>query len=185
MAHETPTETVSIERVIDGPATPVTPVASGTLVSSEAIATMRRVVEPVIIAVATSTGLYLVGSVYTDAYYGRMSIEATSLDLPPTFVGLQSMHVLQSLLTYPASLLSFYILYWLLSRVRWIRAGYERVRQRFPRVMLLLLNLYIIAPLVLTAVQTIWERSIPSNSSVCGVSILLSNVILALVVYLV
>ena len=50
----------------------------------------QRVVESAVIAVATSTGLYLVGSVYTDAYYGRMSIEVTSLDLSPPFIALQS-----------------------------------------------------------------------------------------------
>ena len=45
--------------------------------------TAQRLVESVLLAAATSTGLYLVGSVYTDAYYGRMSIDAASLDLAP------------------------------------------------------------------------------------------------------
>ena len=56
----------------------------------------QRVIESAVIAVATSTGLYLVGSVYTDAYFGRMSIEVTSLDLSPPFIALQSAHVLES-----------------------------------------------------------------------------------------
>ena len=43
----------------------------------------RRVLESVIIAIITSTGLYLVGSVYSEAYYGRMSIEVSALDLTP------------------------------------------------------------------------------------------------------
>src|SRR5215208_6157947 len=46
----------------------------------------QRFIEAAAIAVVTSTGLYLVGSVYTDAYYGRMSIEVTSLDLSPPYI---------------------------------------------------------------------------------------------------
>ena len=45
--------------------------------------TARRIAESVIIAVISSAALYLVGSVYVDAYYGRLAIEVTSLDLPP------------------------------------------------------------------------------------------------------
>ena len=46
------------------------------------------------------TGLYLVGSVYTDAYYGRMSIESPHSISRPLHA-LQSAHVLESLLDYP------------------------------------------------------------------------------------
>ena len=45
--------------------------------------TARRIAESVIIAALSSAGLYLVGSVYTDAYYGRLAIEVTSLELAP------------------------------------------------------------------------------------------------------
>jgi hypothetical protein len=48
-----------------------------------ALETLRRIAESVIIAVISAAGLYFVGSVYVGAYYGRLAIEATSLDLPP------------------------------------------------------------------------------------------------------
>ena len=83
--------------------------------ASESAEARRRLAESVILALVTSTGLYLVGSVYADAYYGRMSIEFTSLDLPPTYVGLQSMHMVQSLLAYPSTMLFWYVLARLLS----------------------------------------------------------------------
>ena len=57
----------------------------------------------------SSAALYLVGSVYVDAYYGRLAIEVTSLDLPPPYVALQSVHALWGLLDYP--LLLVYVLY--------------------------------------------------------------------------
>jgi hypothetical protein len=55
--------------------------------------------------------LYLVGSVYVDAFYGRLSIEVTSLDLAPPYVALQSVHALWALLEYPLFLLLCYVLY--------------------------------------------------------------------------
>ena len=39
--------------------------------STSSLETVRRIAESVIIAVISSTGLYLVGSVYIDAYYSR------------------------------------------------------------------------------------------------------------------
>jgi len=73
--------------------------------STSSLETVRRIAESVIIAVISSAGLYLVGSVYVDAYYGRLAIEATSLDLPPPYVALQSVHGLWGLLDYPLLLL--------------------------------------------------------------------------------
>ena len=65
------------------------PVAStAASAGSPALEAVRRVVESVVIAVVTSTGVYLVGSVYTDASYGRVSIDTASLDLPPPFIAL-------------------------------------------------------------------------------------------------
>ena len=58
----------------------------------------QRVIESLVIAVVTSTGLFLVGSVYIEAYYSRMSIDATSLDLAPPYIALQAAHVVQSLI---------------------------------------------------------------------------------------
>jgi len=127
----------------------------------------QRVVESAVIAVATSTGLYLVGSVYTDAYYGRMSIEVTSLDLTPPFIALQSAHVFGSLLEYPLALLFFYLLYRLLtSRIPRLRSWYDRARQRFGRVFLLIVNLVIVLPLVISAVQAGIDAGMASTSSV-------------------
>ena len=127
----------------------------------------QRVIESAVIAVATSTGLYLVGSVYTDAYYGRMSIEVTSLDLTPPFIALQSAHVLESLLEYPSALLFFYLLYRLLtSRIPRLRSWYNRARQRFGRLFLLIVNFLIVSPLLVSAVRAGIDAGISSTSSV-------------------
>jgi hypothetical protein len=127
----------------------------------------QRVIESAVIAVATSTGLYLVGSVYADAYYGRMSIEVTSLDLSPPFIALQSAHVLESLLEYPFALLFFYLLYRLLtSRIPRLRSWYNRARQRFGRLFLLIVNFVIVSPLLVAAVQAGIDAGIASTSSV-------------------
>jgi len=127
----------------------------------------QRFIEAAVIALATSTGLYLVGSVYTDAYYGRMSIEVTSLDLSPPFITLQSAHSLESLLEYPFALLFLYLLYRLLtSRIPRLRSWYDRARQRFGRLFLLIVNLVIVSPLVFAAVQAGIDAGISSTSSV-------------------
>jgi hypothetical protein len=119
--------------------------------------------------VATSTGLYLVGSVYADAYFGRMSIEVTSLDLSPPFIALQSAHVLESLLEYPIALLFFYLIYRVLtSRIPRLRSWYDRARQRFGRLLLLIVNLLIVSPLVIAAVQAGIDAGLTGASSVLG-----------------
>ena len=131
--------------------------------------TAQRVIESAVIALATSTGLYLVGSVYTDAYFGRMSIEVTSLDLSPPFIALQSAHVLESLLEYPFALLFFYLLYRLLtSRIPRLRSWYDRVKQRFGRLFLLIVNFVIVSPLVVASVQAGIDAGISATSSVLG-----------------
>ena len=127
----------------------------------------QRVIESAVIAVATSTGLYLVGSVYTDAYFGRMSIEVTSLDLSPPFIALQSAHVLESLLEYPSALLFFYLIYRVLtSRIPRLRSWYDRARQRFGRLFLLIVNLLIVSPLLVSAVQAGIDAGFSASSSV-------------------
>ncbi len=134
---------------------------------SPVFSTAQRVIESAAIAVATSTGLYLVGSVYTDAYYGRMSIEVTSLDLSPPFIALQSAHVLESLLEYPSALLFFYLLYRVLtSRLPRLRSWYDRVKQRFGRLFLLIVNLLIVSPLLIAAFQAGIDAEISGASSV-------------------
>jgi hypothetical protein len=131
--------------------------------------TAQRVIESAVIALATSTGLYIVGSVYTEAYYSRLSIEVTSLDLAPPFIALQSAHVLESLLEYPLALLFFYLLYRLLtSRIARLQSWYDRARQRFGRLFLLIVNLLVVSPLVIAAFQAGIEAGLTGASSVLG-----------------
>ena len=137
--------------------------------SSPVFGAAQRFIESAVIAVATSTGLYLIGSVYADSYFGRMSIEVSSLDLSPPFIALQSAHVLDSLLEYPFALLTLYLLYRVLtSRIPRLRAWYDRARQRFGRLFLLIVNLVIVSPLVFAAVQAGIDAGISSTSSVLG-----------------
>jgi hypothetical protein len=137
---------------------------------SPVIGGAQRLIESAVIAIATSTGLYLVGSVYTDAYYGRMSIEVTALDLSPPFIALQSAHVLQSLLEYPTTLLVFFLLYrFLLPRMAWVSTSYDRALQRFGRLFLLVVNLAIVFPLVRAAIEA-------GNEGVTGAISVLSDV---------
>ena len=131
--------------------------------------TAQRIIESAVIAVATSTGLYLIGSVYTDAYFSRMSIEVTSLDLAPPFIALQSAHVLESLLEYPGALLFFYLIYRVLtSRIARLQSWYDRARQRFGRLLLLIVNLLIVSPLVIAAFQAGIDAGLTGASSVLG-----------------
>ena len=58
--------------------------------SMSSLETVLRVAESDIIALISSAALYLVGFVYVEAFYGRLAIEVTSLDLPPPYVALQS-----------------------------------------------------------------------------------------------
>ncbi|MDQ3412890.1 MAG: hypothetical protein M3509_12320, partial [Chloroflexota bacterium] len=150
-----------------------------------AVAAARRVVESAVIAVVTSTGLYLIGAVYTDAYYGRMSIEVTSLDLSPPYLALQSIYVLPGLLEYPTTLLVLYALYRLLStRVRWLRIRYDRARRRFDRGVLLVTNLLVVAPLVVEAILASGDRrTLLGSAIVSQISGLLVTVVAILVAY--
>jgi hypothetical protein len=126
----------------------------------------RRFFESIIVAVATSTGIYLVGSVYLEAYYGRMSIDVATLDFAPPYIALQSMHVVTNLLSYPIALASIYAIYrFVLSRARWWRTGYEIVHQRFGRLFLLVLNLLIVSPLILAAIRIGEDRGVFNSSS--------------------
>jgi hypothetical protein len=154
---------------------------------SPVFGTAQRIIESAVIALATSTGLYLVGSVYTDAYYGRMSIEVTSLDLAPPFIALQSAHVLGSLLEYPSALLFFYLLYRIVSsRMRWARSWYDRARQRFGRLFLLIVNLVIVSPLLAAATQAGIDAGIIGASSVLSeVAGLMGTIGLLLLFYLI
>jgi len=154
-----------------------------------ALGTTQRVIESAVIAVATSTGLYLVGSVYTDAYYSRLSIEVTALDLAPPFIALQSAHVLQSLAEYPVTLLGLYLLYRVLSsRLGWLRAMYYRLLQRLGRLFLLIVNLAIVSPLVAAAIMAEIKEAETGASSVlsevAGLMGTLGTVMLIYVIWL-
>jgi hypothetical protein len=147
----------------------------------------QRLIESVIIAVATSTGLYLVGSVYTDAYFGRMSISAASLDLAPPYIALQSVRVLPSLVEYPTTLLAFYLLYRMLSsQMPRLQAWYDRAYRRFGRFFLLIINSVIVSPLVIAAFRAgIEEEELGSGSVLSEVAELMLIGASLLVIYVI
>lgn len=150
------------------------PTAASLLATPGTFESARRLGESLVIAAVTSSGLYLVGAVYTDAYYGRLSIETTSLDLSPPYVALQSAHALRALLEYPSTLLLFWILYrTFASPVRRVRQWFDRARRRFPRLLLVAANLVVVAPLVVGAVLTGYREQtlVPGSlvSEVAGV----------------
>jgi hypothetical protein len=152
--------------------------------SPSSLDTVRRIAESVIIAVISSAGLYLVGSVYIDAYYGRLAIEATSLDLPPPYVALQSVHALWGLLDYPLTLLLAYVLYRAIaSPSRRLGQWLGRARERFPRQLLVLANLIVVAPLLLDAAASLRERELPHRSVLTEINSVLGYVGLILLVY--
>jgi hypothetical protein len=124
------------------------------IVSESTLDAARRIGESVIVAAVTSAGLYLVGSVYTDSYFRRLSIDPVSLDLAPPYIALQSAHALRALLEYPSTLLLLYILYRTFSsQVRRLKSWFDRARQRFPRLVLVVTNLIVVSPLLFDAVQ--------------------------------
>ena len=150
-------------------ATPRDVATEATSPRSSTFGAAQRLFESAVVAVVTSTGLYLVGTVYIDAYYGRMSIDATSLDFAPPYVALQSAHVLQSLLEYPSTLAIFYLLYRALtSRLGRIREWYELGQARLGRFFLLLVNGVIISPLVAAAWEAGLDEGQTGASSVLG-----------------
>jgi hypothetical protein len=147
----------------------------------------RRVIESAIIAVATSATLYLVGSVYTEAYYGRMSIDVTSLDLAPPFIALQATHVVTSLLQYPTTLLIVFGIYRMLSsQMPRLRSWYDRVYQRLGRLLLLVVNVLIVSPLLVAAIRAGSDLGMLYNSSVLSeVATLLETFGFLLLVYVI
>ncbi len=129
----------------------------------------RRFLESFLIAAVTSTGLYLIGSVYTDSYYGRMSIDATALDLSPPFIALQATNVIQQLLTYPIFLLVLWLPYQLIvSRFPAVRSWVSRTTERFGRLALLVINFVVVSPLVIQALRAGGAEGLVENSSLLG-----------------
>jgi hypothetical protein len=155
-------------------------------VARPSLETARRIAESVIIAALSSAGLYLVGSVYTDAYYGRLSIEVTSLDLAPPYVALQSVHALWGLLEYPLLLLLFSVLYrTFASPTRRLGEWVGEARRRFPRLLPILANLAVVAPLLLDAFVTFRERELPHRSVLTEVTSVLGYAGVVLLGYVV
>jgi hypothetical protein len=161
------------------------PLLAESLPAVPGIGAAQRLVVSVLLAAATSTGLYLVGSVYIDSYYGRMSIDSTSLDLAPPYVALQAMHVLPSLLEYPITLGILFGLYRLLGRrLTRVHDAYDWMRSRLGRVFLLLINLIVVSPLLVATVRTMIDPlSIMSASLVSEVNELMQVFGGLLVVY--
>ena len=116
---------------------------------SPTLAVARRIGESVLIAALASTGLYLVGTVYTDAYYGRLSIETTSLDFAPAYIALQSVHALSGLLQYPSILLIYALVLRLVRSSARAEDLLDRARQRAPRALPVLVNLAVVGPLLI------------------------------------
>ncbi|MCA9880614.1 MAG: hypothetical protein KC442_22615 [Thermomicrobiales bacterium] len=133
--------------------------------SPSSLETVRRISESVIIAAISSVALYLVGFVYVDAYYGRLSLEILPPDLPASYVALQSIHALWGLLNYPLTLLVAVVLYRVLadpsrSPGQWL----ARARERFPRLLPVLGNLIVVAPLLLKAGARWLASELPHRS---------------------
>lgn len=151
------------------------------------IESARRVVESVVIAVATSTGLYLVGSVYTDAFYGRMSIATAALDLAPPFIALQASRVVRSLLEYPVLFLLLVVLYrFAIARLPRVPATMAALRDRYGRLALLVANGAIASPLLAAAIVAGGDPALVQSGTVLSeVAGLMQISGIALVVYVV
>lgn len=133
------------------------------------LGTAKRVAESFVVAIGASAGLYLIGYVYTSAYYGRMSIEVTALDLTPPYITLQAAHVVESLVQYPLEVLFLYLIYRLLStRLTRVRNWYARAQRRFGRLFLLVVNFAIVLPLLVSAFQAEFMAGLSEDRSVLG-----------------
>ena len=151
-----------------------------------AIAAAGRVLESVVAAAVGSTALYLVGSIYVDTYYGRLSIGATSLDLAPPFIALQSVHALRRLLEYPSALLLFWVISRTVFPARRPRVQFDRARLRFPRLLPVLANLAVVAPLLLVAVVLeVREQTLAPRSLLTEVAQVQGEAALALLLYVI
>ena len=158
-----------------------------TVVSQSTLDAARRIGESVIVAAVTSAGLYLVGSVYTDSFYRRLSIEPVSLDLAPSYIALQSAHALRALLEFPSTLLLLYILYRTFSsQVRRFQTWFDRARQRFPRLVLIITNLIVVSPLLVGAVEaSLGKQTLIPDSVLAEIASGLEDAGLFLLIYVI
>lgn len=154
---------------------------------SPSLAAGRRLIESLVVAVVTSTGVYLVGSVYTEAYYGRMSIDANALDWPTTYVALQAVHALQSLLVYPVVVLLLYLLdRFVTARLPRPRSWLVRQIDRFGSLAILVINGLVVLPLIVAAVAAGSNPALIQTTSALSEVVSLMQVTgLALLVYVV
>jgi hypothetical protein len=153
--------------------------------SPSSLETVRRIAEPIFIAAISSVALYLVGFVYVDAYYGRLSLEILSPDLPSPYVALQSIHALWGLLDYPLTLLIVVGLYRVLAELsrgpgKWL----VHTRERFPHLLPLLANLIVVAPLLLKAGASWQARELPHRSVLTEITSVLGYVGVILLIYI-
>jgi hypothetical protein len=169
--------------VLPAPATGSFPPAP--LTTRPILDTVRRVGESIIIAAVTSAGFYLVGSVYTDAFFSRLSIEVTSLDLAPPYIALQSTHALQGLLSYPTMLLLGFMIYRSLAAPgRILHEPLTASVRRAPRLMHVLGNLLVIAPLVIEiGINSLGDQDLEPDSVLAEAISVLGNASLVMLLY--
>lgn len=155
------------------------------LTSRPVLDTVRRVGESIIIAAFTSAGFYLVGSVYTEAFYSRLSIEVTSLDLAPPYIALQSTHALQGLLSYPTMLLLGFMLYRSLAAPgRILHETLMAAMRRAPRLVHVLGNLLVITPLIIEiGINSLYEQELEPDSVLAEAISVLGNASMVLLLY--
>jgi hypothetical protein len=150
-----------------------------------AFAAARKVGESFVIAVVTSTGLYLVGSVYTGSYYSRLSVDVASLDLAPAYVAVQAIHALPGLLQYPLTLLALWLLYRTFAAPgKRFAAEVGRLRARHPRGTVVAANLLLVGPLLGGALALGIDQSTGAPDAVLAeLAGVLTTVSLVLLVY--
>jgi hypothetical protein len=157
-----------------------------TLSSRPVLDTVRRIGESVIIAAVTSAGFYLVGSVYTEAFYSRLSIEVTSLDLAPPYIALQSTHALQGLLSYPTALLFGFMLYrTLVAPGRFLHRMLAAALHRAPRLARVLGNVLVIVPLFIEIAlnSSLFDQDLEPDSVLTEAVSVLGNASMVLLLY--
>jgi hypothetical protein len=154
---------------------------------ADKLAGSRRLIESVIIAVVTSTGVYLVGSVYTETYFGRMSIDVVALDLPPPYIALQAVHAVQSLLVYPLALLLLYLLdRFTAARLPEARSWLGRQVKRLGWFGILAINVLVVFPLLRAAESAGSNHALIQTTSALSEVVSLMQVVgLALLAYVV
>ena len=145
---------------------------------------LRRIAESVVIAVVSSAAMYLVGFVYVDAYYGRLSLAMIPLDLPPPYVALQSIHAMWGLLDYPLTLVIALVLFRALAEPsrpsgRWL----AQIRTRSPLLLPVLANLLLVTPLLLKAAMSLRTMDLPHRSALTEIRSVLGYAGLILLAY--